>query len=193
MCAHAVYTHSCAYNANGPEWTTERFRVYIFVCRLCGAQILAIFETLTTLGNSRVTFQLHLNEKYVSSCVAWIVIKRVLRTPTVSVEVDLWMERRRVARQPSARARAVLLCTACNSERSPTCTIRGRQLSFIGTTVTFATWKICNLIATEVTEVINLCNEFFVWRNLVPRGNTLYRITTCGTLPTLNLISYYIM
>lgn len=97
MCAHAVYTHSCVYNANGPEWTTERFRVYIFVCRLCGAQILAIFEMLTTLGNSRVTFQVHLNEKYVSSCVAWIVIKRVLRTPTVSVEVGLWMERRRVA------------------------------------------------------------------------------------------------
>lgn len=39
----------------------------VFTC-LFGAQIFAIFEMLTTLGNSRVTFQVHLNEMCVSGC-----------------------------------------------------------------------------------------------------------------------------
>lgn len=42
--------------------------VCMFVCACMAHQIFAIFVMLTTLGNSRVTFQVHLNEKCVSGC-----------------------------------------------------------------------------------------------------------------------------
>lgn len=143
------------------QWYRERLYVYIFdsTCT-SAAQIFAIFEMLTTLGNSRVTFQVHLNEKCVSSCCMNCYKTGVAYAHhTVCTEVDLWMERR-------SAAEPALCCSAPLATASPTCSFRGRQLSFIGTTVTFAKWKICNLIATEVIPVMVLRNIFFVWWNV---------------------------
>lgn len=101
--------------------------LHICLC-VYGAQIFAIFETLPTLGNSRVTFQVHLNEKCVSGCCM-----NCYKTGVA------YAHRRRTVGfvNGSSAAELELLCTGCNSIRLRA--FRGRQLSFIGTTVTFAT------------------------------------------------------